>query len=317
MDGGAVGLTIHPYTPADAGDWNAFVAGSKNGTFLFDRRYMDYHADRFPDRSLIVRGDDGGILALLPATVRGDSLVSHAGLTYGGVISGRAMTAGTMLALFDGLRDHLRREGFRSLRYKAIPHIYHAIPAEEDLYALFRHGATLARLDASTTIDVAAAVPWSRPRLHGLSKAAKAGVSVAESVDHAGFIAMLAARLEERYGARPAHSADELALLASRFPGRIRLFGAFLGGAMTGGVVIYDCGRTVHTQYLATTAEGRQHGALDLIVRHLLDLFHDRRFFDFGISTEEEGRRLNEGLARQKEMFGGRTTTYATYDLLL
>lgn len=317
MDGGAVGLTIHPYTADDAADWNAFVAGSKNGTFLFDRRYMDYHADRFPDRSLIARGEDGRILALLPATVRGDSLVSHAGLTYGGVVCGRAMTAGTMLALFDGLLAHLRREGFRSLRYKAVPHIYHAFPAEEDLYALFRHGAALVRLDVSTTIDIAAAVPWSRPRLGGLSKAIKAGVTVAESGDHAGFVAMLAARLEERHGARPTHSAEELALLASRFPDRIRLFGAFHGGTMTGGIVVYDCGGTVHTQYMATTAEGRAHGALDLIVRHLLDLFRDRRFFDFGISTEEGGRRLNEGLSRQKEMFGGRTTTYATYDLLL
>lgn len=317
MDGGAVGLTIHPYTAGDAAVWNAFVAGSKNGTFLIDRRYMDYHADRFPDRSLVVRGEDGGILALLPATVRGESLVSHAGLTYGGLITGRAMTAGTMLAVFDGLRAHLRQEGFRSLRYKAVPHIYHALPAEEDLYALFRHGAALVRMDVSTTIDLAAAVPWSNLRRRGLAKAVKAGVTVAESVDHAGFVAMLAARLEERHGARPTHSAQELALLAARFPDRIRLFGAFHGGAMTGGVVVYDCGRTVHTQYMATTAEGRALGALDLIIRHLLDLFHDRRFFDFGISTEEEGRRLNEGLARQKEMFGGRTTAYATYDLLL
>ena len=33
--------------------WNAFVALSKNGTFLFDRSYMDYHSDRFKDHSLM------------------------------------------------------------------------------------------------------------------------------------------------------------------------------------------------------------------------------------------------------------------------
>lgn len=310
-------LSVRPYAAADGDEWNAFVARSKNGTFLFDRRYMDYHADRFPDHSLVVRTDNGSILALLPATVRGDSLVSHAGLTYGGVISDRAMTAEAMLEVFDTILPHLRREGFRSLRYKAIPHIYHSIPAEEDLYAIFRHDGVLARLDVSTTIDIAAAVAWSKGRKHSLSKARRTGIVVAESRDFATFIHMLGVRLEERHGTRPTHNADEITLLVTRFPDRIRLFGAFLADVMIGGVVIYDCGRTVHTQYMAATEQGRDNGALDLTIRHLLDLFHNRRFFDFGISTEREGRQLNLGLARQKEMFGGRTTVYATYDLPL
>lgn len=33
---------IERYTDAQAGEWNAFVRSSKNGTFLFDRGYMDY-----------------------------------------------------------------------------------------------------------------------------------------------------------------------------------------------------------------------------------------------------------------------------------
>ena len=45
-----------------AREWDAFVGASKNGTFLLTRPYMDYHADRFTDHSLIARGDDGRIL---------------------------------------------------------------------------------------------------------------------------------------------------------------------------------------------------------------------------------------------------------------
>ena len=41
------------YTAEKADEWNAFVAESKNGTFLFNRGYMDYHADRFVDHSLM------------------------------------------------------------------------------------------------------------------------------------------------------------------------------------------------------------------------------------------------------------------------
>ena len=54
------------YTPAMADEWNRFVATSKNGTFLFFRDYMDYHADRFRDHSLMFYRD-GGLFALLPA----------------------------------------------------------------------------------------------------------------------------------------------------------------------------------------------------------------------------------------------------------
>ena len=43
------------YTPAMHDEWNSFVARARNATFLFDRRYMDYHADRFTDHSIVFR----------------------------------------------------------------------------------------------------------------------------------------------------------------------------------------------------------------------------------------------------------------------
>ena len=57
---------VRRYTAEQASEWNAFVAASKNGTFLFDRRYMDYHSDRFEDCSLMVYRKSE-LYALLPA----------------------------------------------------------------------------------------------------------------------------------------------------------------------------------------------------------------------------------------------------------
>ena len=76
-------MTIERYTPAMQPEWDEFAATARNATFLHRRGYMDYHADRFTDHSLIARGDDGRILALLPANAEGGTLVSHRGLTYG------------------------------------------------------------------------------------------------------------------------------------------------------------------------------------------------------------------------------------------
>ena len=78
-------IDIIRYTADRADEWNRFVAQSKNGTFLFDRGYMDYHADRFEDYSLMFFRD-GRLFALLPANRDGDTLYSHRGLTYGGLV---------------------------------------------------------------------------------------------------------------------------------------------------------------------------------------------------------------------------------------
>ena len=34
--------------------WNKLVSESKNGTFLFDRNFMDYHKHKFQDFSLMI-----------------------------------------------------------------------------------------------------------------------------------------------------------------------------------------------------------------------------------------------------------------------
>ena len=46
-------LTLSRYTPAHRLTWNDFVRQSRNGTFLLEREYMEYHADRFADHSLL------------------------------------------------------------------------------------------------------------------------------------------------------------------------------------------------------------------------------------------------------------------------
>ncbi len=78
---------------------------------------------------------------------------------------------------------------------------------------------------------------------------------------------------------------------------------------------VYD--NVVHTQYLAANDYARENGGLDLVISNLLDVFKDKKYFDFGISTEEMGQFLNEGLMAQKEGFGGRVVAYQTWEIEL
>ena len=57
---------VKQYTQEQAQAWNEFIEDSRQGTFLFNRSYMDYHADRFQDASLMIYRK-GQLYALLPA----------------------------------------------------------------------------------------------------------------------------------------------------------------------------------------------------------------------------------------------------------
>jgi hypothetical protein len=306
-------IEARAYRDADAPEWDAFVR-SVRAPFLFERAYMDYHRDRFPDASLLFY-KNRRLVAIFPATARENTVFSHRGLTYGGLIHQRESTT-TVIELFNALGDHYQGAGCSVCEYKPVPHIYAEYPAEEDLYALFRLGATLAARSISASIPVAARMPFTQSRRSGLRKSARASANVVESADFDSFWAMLEATLEERHGSQPVHTLEEIMLLRTRFPDRIRLFLAAAADEAGAGCVIYDVGRVAHVQYIASTAEGRRAGLLDALFDHVINrvvVNEGKTWFDFGTSTEQGGLLLNADLAFQKEGFGGRGVVYDTW----
>lgn len=308
-------LSVRRYRSEDRSAWDAFVRASRNGVFLFERGYMDYHADRFADASLVVE-DGGRWLAVLPAHRSGDAWLSHGGLTFGGLVMHARSGASDVLAAFDALLHELREHGASTLAYKPVPHLYHRQPSEDDLYALHRLGARTARVELSTTIDLARRPPLAKRRLRALSKARRAGIEVRRSDDYAEFWALLEGVLAERHDAVPTHTLAEMRRLAAGCD-RIALHGAYAGGELLAGALAYAFDDVVHTQYLAASPAGRETGALDAVLARLIDgaAEQGQRWFNFGASTCERG--LNAGLAAQKEMFGGRSTVLQTLELSL
>jgi len=308
---------VERYSPQQRAEWDDFVRASRNGTFLFERAYMDYHADRFEDFSLIVRDSKKRAIALLPANRSGHSLVSHGGLTYGGFVVGSRTGAAHALEAFEHSRQFLLESGISEWLYKPVPYIYHREPADEDLYALHRNGARLVRRDVGAC-GRPADLKFSSATRWWITKAKKAGTTVEESDRFGDFWEVLEANLAERHGIRPVHSLGEILLLHGRFPSQIRLFLARREGAVVAGVVIYETSRVAHVQYSAATKDGMELGAPCLIVGELLkNWFVGKPWFDYGISTEDEGRSLNPGLQHFKEGFGLRATVSDWYSVPL
>ena len=151
-----------------------------------------------------------------------------------------------------------------------------------------------------------------------MKKAAKNGVEVKESNDFDDFIKIENEILNERHGTKAVHTAQELQLLQSRFPQNIKLIGAYYQNQLIGGTVLFVYDNVVHTQYLAANEIAREIGALDLTIATVIETYKDSKdWLDFGISTEDGGHYLNEGLIAQKEGFGGRTNVYQTWKILI
>lgn len=295
--------------------WDAFVASSKNGTFLLQRDYLDYHADRFTDHSLLFYRK-GKLIALLPANQTAQEVQSHGGLTYGGVISDGRMRTGIMLEVFEAMLAYYQGQGVRHIKYKAIPHIYHQLPSEEDLYALFRYQAVLYRRDVNSVVDINNRLPYSVLRKRKLKQAPL--LVLEKSMAYDSFMQLKRELLQEKYQVMPAHSTAEILRLASCFPDNISLYTASEVGVLVAGIVIYETPTVAHAQYIGATARGLDIGALDVLTDWLLtEVYVHKKYFSFGVSTEQQGQYLNEGLARNKESYGGRTVVHDFYELAL
>ena len=302
-----------------AARWDGFARMSRNGTMLHQRGYMDYHSDRFKDCSLVAL-HEGRLCALLPACIEGDTLWSHRGLTYGGwLVPLKHFDATVMVEVMDAACQWMSDNSIKRLVYKPVPHIYHRYPCEEDLYALFRHQAKLIETNISTTIDLTCPLPLDRGNKSGANAARKAGIQVGPSEDWEGYWRLLSSLLDERYGTRPVHTLDEMRLLHGRFPDGIRLYAATLDGEMLAGVVMYLSQPVAHCQYIGASPQGKDSKALTLLFDYLIGeaKASGYRYFDFGISNEDHGRYLNEGLVRQKSRLGGRGIVYNTFEINL
>ena len=307
------------YDASMAARWDEFARMSRNGTMLHQRGYMDYHSDRFKDCSLVAL-HEGKLCALLPACIEGDTLWSHRGLTYGGwLVPLKHFDATVMVEVMDAACQWMAGNSIKRLVYKPVPHIYHRYPCEEDLYALFRHQAKLIETNISTTIDLTCPLPLDRGNKSGANAARKAGIQVGPSEDWEGYWRLLSSLLDERYGTRPVHTLDEMRLLHGRFPDGIRLYAATLDGEMLAGVVMYLSQPVAHCQYIGASPQGKDSKALTLLFDYLIGeaKASGYRYFDFGISNEDHGRYLNEGLVRQKSRLGGRGIVYNTFEINL
>src|SRR5258705_6768921 len=97
---GRVELRISPYTSGDEEEWDEFIADAPMATFPHSRRFLGHHGERFADQSLMLRDSRSRLLGVFPAATdpaEEGCVVSHPGITYGGVLHSGMLGGASMV----------------------------------------------------------------------------------------------------------------------------------------------------------------------------------------------------------------------------
>lgn len=316
------GLAVRRYDAADRDAWDALVGSSPLGTVVHRRGFLDVAGRGLEDHSLVVTRR-GRPVAVLPAAVHPSDprmVDSHSATSFGGLVHDPALALPDLVAALTAVAEHCFHDGFDTLRYKAVPLVYQAVPVQGDLYALHRLGATRSRCELASVVDLGRPRTPARHRLRHLRRARRASLQVRWGIEHLpDFWQVLVARLEERHGATPAQTLDDVLALHRAFPDLVDCVVARSGADVVAGGVVVRTGPVDHTPYLAADDTGYRLSALDLVIEDVVAAARRRAasYVSLGTTTTHGGRVLNEGLHRYKAEFGAGDVVHETYDLPL
>jgi hypothetical protein len=122
--------------------------------------------------------------------------------------------------------------------------------------------------------------------------------------------------LKNKYNTSPVHTHQEIAYLHQLFPENIKLHSIFYENKMIGGVILFLMGPVLKCQYICSDNICKEIHGLDFLFDTVIKKYSTQfRYFDFGHSTQDGGRYLEDNLIQNKESYGARAICYDSYTL--
>ena len=322
-------MRIITYSDELETDWDNFVQHSRNGTFMQQRNFINYHPpEKFKDCSLLFYDHQNRIIAVIPAALKqeGESSIFHSypGASHGGIIIDHTFDTSKALTLIPLLIEHCRSLGFHAIEMKMIPRNYYFWPSDEIDFSLRYHGFSPEISELSTVLPLKEIEHANRymkkSTIRNKNKALSNGVIVKESNDYHRFWRILESNLKERHNTSPTHTYENMLNISQRYPDQVKLFTAFYHEEIIAGVLcLLLNSRVINCFYICHDEKYQHLRPLNLVFDHLIawGLKEGFHFVDWGISTENKGKIVNTGLFNFKEGFGGRGILRETYRLTL
>lgn len=267
---------------------------------------MEYHQDRFIDFSLLFFNDEE-LWAVLPANIVRNSVYSHQGLTFGGLLFHPSISADETKSILKVLEFFLREKEITNITIKSIPQFYFKYPLIDlnkilidSNYEIISRNHVLA-IDYNEPLSI-----HKTKRKHYRNN--KYDFEIKQSNNFNSFWnQILIPLLNDKYNTKPVHTLSEITMLSKSFPENIKQYDIYLEGEILAGITIFENEYVVKSQYGATTTKGQKTRALDYLFLHLINLFKEsgKHFFSMGtVADDNYELGFNPGLLKQKEELG-------------
>ena len=332
-------MHIIPYSVGYKETWDSFLKESRNGAFLLSRNFLDFNAEALNDCSVLVYAEDTmaddsdhvlgteGLMAVFPATWNEETkrVSTHAALGYGGLVVGSNTNLKEVVqinqAVFSYYANYLQAE---SLLYSPIPYIYKLFPSGDELFSLYQAGAKLVNRKVSMVVSLK-----DRQKLVSMKN-----VQAKRAIDRGMYVTRLLRNENEDLsqfaalrkctnsvftmgGMEGNDYVKTLQELMECFPRRIRFFGVKDDAGLVAGCMVLLLERVAYIQDLVCTDEGRQNGAIDLLLKHLSTVsFENVEYLDMG-GAAGDGSETDKSMQGIKESFGAKAVCYDSYEIVL
>jgi hypothetical protein len=182
---------------------------------------------------------------------------------------------------------------------------------------MFLANAKLIRRDCLSVIDLTKPFVLSKTRKESIRRGEKNNLVIKEELKFDLFWnEILIPNLAKKHNSKPVHTLEEISNLQQKFPNNIRHFNVYNYDKIVAGSTVFITDTVAHPQYISGNEQKNELGSLDLLYNYLIfDVFAAKNFFDFGISHEQSGKKINQGLLFWKETFGAKTTIQNFYEV--
>lgn len=308
---------VSKYTSEYKKQWDDFVDQAKNATFLFKRDFMEYHSDRFEDYSLLVFDQKNNLKAIVPANITGDTLHSHQGLTYGGIVTKSKIKFTDLCQLTYSILFFLKENKIERILLKKAPSIYFSETTEETAILFNFLEAKKIKQEVSLSVDLKNRIGFTASKRQSISNSKKHGLNIVETNSFSDYWnSVLIPNLQKKYNEKPVHNLDEISLLNKRFPKNIKQFNVYNNKQIIAGVTIFETENVAHSQYSSGIKEFNALRGLDFLLDYLInDKYKDKNYFSFGTSTANESLQINESLFSWKQSFGANVIPQETFSI--
>jgi len=305
---------IKKYQKNNQKEWDAFVLKTNNGTFLHQRNYMDYHANRFDDYSIMIYKKNK-LIGILPAHIIDNEIFSHNGLTYSEILYHNKLHLADKIEIAQQLVEYLKNINIKQWHIKSIPNIFHRIPDDANLYIYPHLKSKINWIKPFFVIFTPSFRNINRNRKRSIASTKSLSLKISQDQNYLpDYWRIIEQNLATRHRANPVHLLTEMQLLIQKFPKEIQFFACLSNNEILAGAIVYKFNNTAHFQYIHANNQEDKRNAVDFLTNYLIEHYkNEYTYISFG-SAEKKGF-IDQGLSYWKESFGAQIINQYAYQI--